>query len=169
MPSKLDLLRTVSSVATSLAIEKVRKPRLSTVDDIPMSGVDLTTEWLTTVLCADTPGAEVVAWSSPGGSSGTSERAALRVEYNAAGTRAYINVNDLLERHLQKPGPQGPERVDVGGAPEPVAALVRARIEQTPSAQRPLYAARDDGAGRHQRDAPSQRPLQDRGAERVVG
>jgi len=43
---------------------------------------------MTSVLCRDTPGAAVVAVDFPGGSSGTSERVAIRVTYNEVGAAA---------------------------------------------------------------------------------
>lgn len=68
--------------------EKIRRPLARTISDVPRDGMALTTEWLTATLCRDHPGAEVVGFSSPGGSVGTSTRMALRVEYNDTGTAA---------------------------------------------------------------------------------
>jgi hypothetical protein len=68
--------------------EKVRRPVPTGRADVPVSGAHVTVPWLTAVLCADTPGAQVVSFSRSGGSRGTSERVGLRVTYNEAGTAA---------------------------------------------------------------------------------
>jgi hypothetical protein len=69
-------------------VEKVRPPSVRTTDDVPGVAGEINTEWLTAVLCRDTPGAQVTSFTTPGGSSGTSERVALRVTYNQAGRDA---------------------------------------------------------------------------------
>jgi hypothetical protein len=48
----------------------------------------ITPQWLTAVLGADVPGAEVTSFDVVGGSDGTSSRRALRVHWNAAGAAA---------------------------------------------------------------------------------
>lgn len=88
MQKKLWLAGRAATVGARVVAEKIRTVRPRRASDVPRDGVTLTPEWLTAVLCQDVPGAEVVAWHSPGGSSGTSERAALRVEYNGAGRAA---------------------------------------------------------------------------------
>lgn len=88
MHKKLWLAGRAVTVGAHVVAEKIRPVPPRTSGDVPRNGVTLTPEWLTAVLCQGVPGAEVVAWHSPGGSSGTSERAALRVEYNAAGAAA---------------------------------------------------------------------------------
>ncbi|RHW28158.1 aminoglycoside phosphotransferase family protein [Nocardioides immobilis] len=88
MSRQLWLAGRAVTVGAHVAAEKIwtKPPRART--DVPRNGVSLTPEWLTAVLCREVPGAEVVSWRSPRGSSGTSERAALRVEYDAAGAAA---------------------------------------------------------------------------------
>jgi hypothetical protein len=88
MNPKLQLAGKAALVGTLGLLEKLRPPVLRGRDEVPMSGADLTTEWLTDVLCRDVPRASVLSFSTPGGSSGTSERLALRVEYNDAGNAA---------------------------------------------------------------------------------
>lgn len=88
MSKELWLAGRAATVGAHVVAEKTRSALPRTATDVPSDGVSLTTEWLTAVLCAEAPGARVVSWHSPGGSSGTSERAALRVEYNAAGQAA---------------------------------------------------------------------------------
>ncbi|MDT7696906.1 MAG: hypothetical protein QOI75_6273, partial [Pseudonocardiales bacterium] len=60
----------------------VRKPSARSALDVPGTASEITTDWLTAVLCRDVAGAEVTEFTTPGGSSGTSERVALRVTYN---------------------------------------------------------------------------------------
>lgn len=52
--------------------------------DVPRSAAHLTCEWLTAVLCRNIPQARVLDFGITNGSSGTSTRAALQLELNAA-------------------------------------------------------------------------------------
>jgi aminoglycoside phosphotransferase (APT) family kinase protein len=88
MDPKLQLAGKAAVVGWHTVAEKVRPPIARSRDDVPISGRHVTTDWLTDVLCRDTAGARVVTFDNPGGSSGTSERVALRVEYNEAGEKA---------------------------------------------------------------------------------
>ena len=88
MGPKLQLAGKAALVGWHAVAEKIWPPSASTRDDVPISGRHVTTEWLTDVLCRETAGARVVSFHNPGGSSGTSERVALRVEYNEAGKKA---------------------------------------------------------------------------------
>ncbi|MFJ9390482.1 phosphotransferase [Nocardioides sp. NPDC101246] len=88
MNKKVWLAGRAATVGAHVLSEKIRTVPPRAAADVPTSGVALTPEWLTAVLCRGVPGAKVVSWHSPGGSSGTSERAALRVVYNAAGRAA---------------------------------------------------------------------------------
>lgn len=78
--------------AISLA-EKLRAPSITSRDDVPISGRQVTTDWLTSVLCRDILGAKVLTAAFPGGSSGSSERVAIRVTYNEAGKAAALPEN----------------------------------------------------------------------------
>jgi hypothetical protein len=84
-------------------------PRVAT--DIPRNGVDLTTDWLTAVLCADAPGAEVTGFDVPVQHAGTTTRSALRVTYNEAGTAAGLPT-DLFA----KSSASFSQRLMLGGA-----------------------------------------------------
>lgn len=86
MRSKSWLARRALVVGGCMAAERVRPPQPRARTDVPRNGIDLTEEWLTAVLCAGHPDARVASFHSPGGHSGTSTRAALRVRYNPAGT-----------------------------------------------------------------------------------
>jgi hypothetical protein len=88
MGSKTWLAGRVAMVGGHVLAEKVRRPLARSQSDVPRDGMALTNQWLTETLCRNTPGAEAVSFSSPGGSVGTSTRMALRVEYNAIGRDA---------------------------------------------------------------------------------
>lgn len=90
MNHKLWLLGRLVAVGGHILGEKVTGHRARTIDDVPASGAALTTDWLTAVLCRDVPGAEVTSFDIDGGSSGTSTRVAIRVEYNDAGREAEL-------------------------------------------------------------------------------
>lgn len=107
MASKLQIMRQAGGIFGHWAADRVRRTRPQSARDIPANLESVTTEWLTAVLCKDTPGAEVTSWHSPGGSSGTSERAALRVTYNQVGQDAGLptelftkSSNSLRQRLL---------------------------------------------------------------------
>ncbi|WP_406230663.1 hypothetical protein [Nocardia sp. NBC_01009] len=68
MNHKLWLLGRVVTVGGHVLREKITRPKARSVEDVP--------------------DAEVVAFSTANGSSGTSTRVAIRVEYNEAGTQA---------------------------------------------------------------------------------
>jgi len=85
---RLWLAKRAASVAGHMVTERVRPPALRTRVDVPRNGLALNEEWLTDVLCQGIPGARVTSFSSPGGSVGTSTRAALRVTYNDRGQSA---------------------------------------------------------------------------------
>ncbi|MFQ6331808.1 hypothetical protein ACLMAL_37615 [Nocardia sp. CWNU-33] len=88
MNHKLWLLGRVATVGGYVLREKITRPKARSVDDVSASGAAITAQWLTAVLCRDVADAEVVAFSTTNGGSGTSTRAAIRVEYNEAGTQA---------------------------------------------------------------------------------
>jgi aminoglycoside phosphotransferase (APT) family kinase protein len=111
MNAKLHLAGKAVMVGALGLAEKVRPPAVHDRGDVPISGSHITAEWLTSVLCADTPGAEVVSVTVPGGSSGTSERLALVVHYNAAGTAA-----GLPTRLFTKATTTFKQRMVLGGA-----------------------------------------------------
>lgn len=99
------------SVAGHLAAERLGRSVPRTPDDIPRSAHDLTAEWLTAVLCAATPGAEVTSFDIPEAHAGTTSRAALRVTYNAVGTEARLPT-----RLFTKSSASFAQRLMLGGA-----------------------------------------------------
>lgn len=82
------LARRATSVGAHVMSERLRPRTVRTADDVPGAASEITEDWLGAVLCRDVSGAAVTGFSMPGGSSGTSERIALRVTYNDAGTQA---------------------------------------------------------------------------------
>lgn len=82
MNPKAQLAARAAVVGAHAFAEKLRRPAVRGTDDVPVSGRHVTAQWLTVVLCRDTPGARVESFSVSGGSRGTSERVGLRVNYN---------------------------------------------------------------------------------------
>ena len=83
--------------------EQEKKPRALTLNDVPGIYEAITAQWLTAVLCRDTPGAEVTSFSIGDRSDGSSNRARIYLTYNEAGQRVAIpaRVRDrLADRHL---------------------------------------------------------------------
>jgi hypothetical protein len=85
---KLWLLGRAATVGAQLVAETITKPIATSRADVPREGLAISNEWLTDVLCHEHPDAQVVAFDSPGGSVGSSTRAALRITYNSAGQAA---------------------------------------------------------------------------------
>jgi phosphotransferase family enzyme len=85
---KLWIAKRALAISAQMIGERLRSPELRSRRDVPRNGTELNVEWLTDVLCHEHPGARVTAYSTPGGSVGTSTRTALRVTYNAAGQAA---------------------------------------------------------------------------------
>jgi hypothetical protein len=111
MNYKLWLAKRAAAIGAHMVGERVRSPALRTRADVPRNGVDLNAQWLTDVLCHEHPGARVVAFSTPGGSVGTSTRTALRVTYNEAGQAA-----GLPTELYTKTTAQFSQRLVLGGA-----------------------------------------------------
>jgi len=79
MPTKAQLPILAAKIAAQVARERLAPIRATSLGDVPPSASALTTEWLTAVLCRQTPDATVTAYEVVGGSDGTSSRRALRV------------------------------------------------------------------------------------------
>jgi hypothetical protein len=82
------LVRRALEVGGIYVAEKLRPPHPRTIRDVPGSADQITPEWLTAFVCRDVPGAQVTAVRRAGGSSGSSTRVAIRVDYNEAGQAA---------------------------------------------------------------------------------
>ena len=68
--------------------ERVARPMVRDLKDVPGSPVAITPEWLTAAICSKTPGAAVTGLVVEPVSAGTQARHRLRVTYNAAGVEA---------------------------------------------------------------------------------
>ncbi|HSA49713.1 MAG TPA: aminoglycoside phosphotransferase family protein [Yinghuangia sp.] len=68
--------------------ERIASPRMSGAADVPVSGRQITREWLTAVLCGGQPGAAVESFRVEDATSGTSTRLRLHLAYNEAGRQA---------------------------------------------------------------------------------
>ncbi len=88
MNQKLLFALRAAAVGSHMIGEKLYPRPVRTRADVPRNGQELSTEWLTAVLCASIPGARVTSFDCVSGDSGTSTRAALRVTYNTAGRDA---------------------------------------------------------------------------------
>lgn len=77
-------------IAEIYRAEQQAKPLARTLEDVPGTYEAITSEWLTAVLCHDTPGAAVVSFRVGDRSDGSSNRARIYLEYNDVGTRAAL-------------------------------------------------------------------------------
>ena len=111
MNPKAQLAARAAVVGAHVFAEKFRRPAVRGTDDVPVSGRHATAQWLSAVLCRDTPGARVESFSVTGGSRGTSERVGLRVTYNEAGSAA-----GLPTAVFTKATPGFKQRMLLGGA-----------------------------------------------------
>src|SRR5260370_28463978 len=76
-----------------VAFERLARPKARRLEDVPGSPSAITTEWLTAVLCGNSPGAVVTHVEVRPASTGTHERHQLVVSYNEAGRRAGLPVS----------------------------------------------------------------------------
>ncbi len=111
MNHKLWLLGRLVTVGGHMLGEKLARPKARRIEDVPVSGDAITAEWLTAVLCRDVPAAEVVSFETSNGSSGTSTRVALSVQYNEPGEQA-----GLPTRLFAKTTTSLSQRILLGGA-----------------------------------------------------
>ena len=80
----------INRIGRNVAWERLTNPRPTTLDEVPPSPQALTAEYLTAVLCRDHPGARVTAVSLGEESSGSGNRCALELSYNAEGQAANL-------------------------------------------------------------------------------
>jgi hypothetical protein len=91
---QVTLVGSVLRTGATVAAERVRAPEPpTTLEEVPISADNLTSEWLTAALCREHPGAAVTGFDLGGGSDGTSARRAVTVRYNAAGAEAGLPVD----------------------------------------------------------------------------
>ena len=88
VPEYFRAIRELTRLSALVGWERVTRPVARNLDDVPCDLAAVTAEWMSHVLCAGTPGAEVVSLAAGDGSSGTSERARYALTYNPAGRDA---------------------------------------------------------------------------------
>lgn len=86
----LAVVRGITRIGGHIAREAITRPQALRVADVPVIGRELTTDWLTAVLCYGHPGAQVEAYDIEAPSSGTSTRWKLTVTYNETGQVASL-------------------------------------------------------------------------------
>lgn len=85
---KLHVAGQLGRIGGHVLLERVRRPKPTSLAEVPPSVDSLTPEWLTAALCKDHPGAKVVSVSTGSGSDGSTSRRALRIAYNDIGDAA---------------------------------------------------------------------------------
>jgi hypothetical protein len=137
--------RAVRVGGTALA-ERARPATAVTADQVPGRVQDVTSDWLTAVLCAGTPGAAVLDVALTGGDSGSSTRQGLALTLNDAARAAGVP-----ERVFTKSAPSFTQRMFLGltGAAEGEAGFYN-RLRPGVDMEAPLgyYAALEPGSWR---------------------
>ena len=85
---KLKVAGQLARIGAHVVEERMRRPRPTSLAEIPPSVDALTTEWLTAALCKGHPGAWVTDVRPGSGSDGSTSRRALNVRYNDVGRDA---------------------------------------------------------------------------------
>ncbi len=85
---KLKVAGQLGRIGAHIVNERLRRPRPTTLAEIPPSVDALTPEWLTAALCRAHPGAWVTAVSTASGSDGSTSRRLLTIDYNDVGRHA---------------------------------------------------------------------------------
>jgi hypothetical protein len=86
--TKLKTASQVGRIGAHVLYEQVRRPKPTSLAEIPPSVDSLTPEWLTAALCKGHPGAWVTGVSTTSGSDGSTTRRVLRIDYNDVGQAA---------------------------------------------------------------------------------
>lgn len=82
----------VETITQRYQAELNARRQARTLEDVPGTYEAITTEWLTAVLCRDVPGAHVTSFRITDRSDGSSNRARIHLEYDAAGRRAQFPI-----------------------------------------------------------------------------
>lgn len=86
--TKLKRASQVGRIGAHVLYEQLRRPKPTSLAEIPPSVDALTPEWLTAALCKGHPGAWVTGVSTTSGSDGSTTRRVLRIDYNDVGRAA---------------------------------------------------------------------------------
>jgi Phosphotransferase enzyme family len=78
----VDIIQQIKDVYSR---ETTERPLARLASDIPSSYESITTEWLSAILCKDTPDAKVTDFTLGAVDDGTSNRRHVRIQYNSAG------------------------------------------------------------------------------------
>jgi Phosphotransferase enzyme family len=143
---KLKVAGLLARMGAHIVDERVRRPRPTSLAEVPPSVQALTPEWLTAALCRAHPNARVTGVSTGLGSDGSTSRRALRLSYNDAGREAGLPTSVYT-----KSTPKFTSRaVTVPAAALECEALFydRIRPELTVEAPRGYYMALDARSGR---------------------
>ena len=85
---KLQVAGLLARMGAHIIDERVRRPRPTSLAEVPPSVESLTPEWLTAALCKGHPHARVTDVLTGSGSDGSTSRRALDISYNDAGREA---------------------------------------------------------------------------------
>lgn len=86
--TRLKTASQVGRIGAHVLYEQLRRPKPTSLAEIPPSVDALTPEWLTAALCKGHPGAWVTSVSTTSGSDGSTTRRVLRIDYNDVGRAA---------------------------------------------------------------------------------
>ncbi|MCX2930070.1 aminoglycoside phosphotransferase family protein [Mycobacterium sp. CVI_P3] len=86
--TKLRVTGQVGRIGAHVLYEQLRRPKPTSLAEIPPAVEALTPEWLTAALCKGHPGAWVTGVSTSSGSDGSTTRRVLQIDYNDVGQAA---------------------------------------------------------------------------------
>lgn len=86
--SKISLMGSAAAVGFHMLMEKTFQAGSQRESSIPAGFSEMTTQWLSTVLCKNVEGAEVLSFRLDKPSNGTTSRALVHLTYNEEGTSA---------------------------------------------------------------------------------
>ena len=133
-------------IGAHIVNERLRRPKPTTLAEIPRSVDALTPEWLTASLCHGHPGAWLTSVSTTSGSDGSTTRRVLTIDYNDIGRQAGLPTSVF-----SKSTPKFTSRaVTVPSAALTCEALFYDRIRPTLDIEAPrgYYMAVDNRSGR---------------------
>lgn len=144
--TKLKVARQLGRIGAHVVNERVRRPRPTSLAEIPPAVEALTPEWLTAALCRGHPGAWVTGWRADSGSDGSTTRRTLKIDYNDVGRNAGLPTSVFC-----KSTPKFTSRaITVPAAALELEALFYDRIRPglDIEAPRSYYTAVDNRSGR---------------------
>jgi aminoglycoside phosphotransferase (APT) family kinase protein len=146
LTQKIRVAGQLGRIGAHIINERLRRPKPTTLAEIPPSVDALTPEWLTAALCHGHPGAWVTAVSTGSGSDGSTSRRVLTIDYNDVGRQARLPTSVFT-----KSTPKFTSRaITVPSAALTCEALFYDRIRPTLDIEAPRghYMAVDNRSGR---------------------